>query len=174
MRIKRLVPVKASCGGGLHLLRDQMSLGESLLVLSTLASKIPLTEEPSRLQSMGWLRVRHDWATFTFTFHFHALVKETATHSSVLAWRIPGAGEPGGLLSMGLHRVGHDWSNLAAAAAPCSWISRLLVDDTEFYLETSNTLKDIAEWLPLLERHQRSPVERLGRFSLSLDPEWFC
>ena len=45
---------------------------------------------------------------FTFTFHFHALEKEMATHSSVLAWRIPGTGKPGGLPSMGLHRVGHD------------------------------------------------------------------
>ena len=45
---------------------------------------------------------------FTFTFHFHALEKDMATHSSVLAWRIPGTGEPGGLLSMGSHRVGHD------------------------------------------------------------------
>ena len=54
---------------------------------------------------------------FTFTFHFHALEKEMAAHSSVLAWRIPGTGEPGGLPSMGSHRVGHDWSNLAAAAA---------------------------------------------------------
>ena len=45
---------------------------------------------------------------FTFTFHFHALEKEMATHSSVLAWRIPRMGEPGELLSMGLHRVGHD------------------------------------------------------------------
>ena len=45
---------------------------------------------------------------FTFTFHFHALEKEMATHSSVLAWRIPGTGEPGGLPSMGWHRVGHD------------------------------------------------------------------
>ena len=52
---------------------------------------------------------------FTFTFHFHALEKEMATHSSVLAWRIPDTGEPGGLLSMGSHRVGHDWSDLAAA-----------------------------------------------------------
>ena len=52
---------------------------------------------------------------FTFTFHFQALEKDMATHSSVLAWRIPGTGEPGGLLSMGSHRVGHDWSNLAAA-----------------------------------------------------------
>ena len=45
---------------------------------------------------------------FTFTFHFHALKKEMATHSGVLAWRIPGTGEPAGLLSMGLHRIGHD------------------------------------------------------------------
>ena len=52
---------------------------------------------------------------FTFTFHFHALEKEMATHSSVVAGRIPGTGEPGGLLSMGLHRVGHDWSDLAAS-----------------------------------------------------------
>ena len=54
---------------------------------------------------------------FTFTFHFHAMEKEMATHSSALAWRIPGMAEPGGLLSMGSHRVGHDWSDLAAAAA---------------------------------------------------------
>ena len=45
---------------------------------------------------------------FTFTFHFHALEKETATHSSVLAWKVPGTGEPGGLPSMGSHRLGHD------------------------------------------------------------------
>ena len=60
----------------------------------------------------SWTRL----SDFTFTFHFHALEKEMATHSSVLAWRIPGMGEPGGLPSMGLHRVGHDWSDLAAAA----------------------------------------------------------
>ena len=55
--------------------------------------------------------VAEDWtrlSDFTFTFHFHALEKEMATHSSVLAWRIPGTVEPGGLLPMGLHRVGHD------------------------------------------------------------------
>ena len=56
-------------------------------------------------------------SNFTFNFHFYALEKAMATHSSVLAWRIPGTGEPGGLPSMGSHRVGHDWSNLAAAAA---------------------------------------------------------
>ena len=56
-------------------------------------------------------------SVFTFTFHFHALEKEMATHFSVPAWRIPGTGEPGGLPSLGSHRVGHDWSDLAAAAA---------------------------------------------------------
>ena len=83
---------------------------------STLAWKIPWTEEPGRLQSMGsWSQT---WLSdFPFTFHFHALEKEMATHSSVLAWRIPGMAEPGGLPSMGSHRVGHDWSDLAAAAA---------------------------------------------------------
>ena len=122
---------------------------------STLAWKIPWTEEPGRLQSMELLRVGRTerlhfrfslsrigegngnplqcsclenprdrgagWAAiygvaqsrtrlshFTFTFHFHALEKEMATHSSVLAWRIPGTGEPGGLPSTGSHRVGHD------------------------------------------------------------------
>ena len=79
---------------------------------STLAWQIPWTEEPGGLQSMGSLRVGHDWAT-SFSL-FHALEKEMATHCSILAWRIPGMGEPGGLSSMGSHRVGHDWSNLAA------------------------------------------------------------
>ena len=57
-------------------------------------------------------------SNFTFTFHFHALEKEMATHSSVLAWRIPGTAEPGGLPSMGSHRVGNNWSDLAAAMPP--------------------------------------------------------
>ena len=84
---------------------------------STLAWKIPWTEEPGRLQSMGLLRIWHDWATSLSTFHFHALEKEMATHSSVVAWRIRGTEEPSGLQSTGSHRVGHDWSDLAAAAA---------------------------------------------------------
>jgi len=67
----------------------------------------------------SWTRL----SDFTFTFHFHALEKEMATHSRVLAWRIPGTGEPSGLPSMGLHRVGHDWSDLAAAAAATTWMN---------------------------------------------------
>ena len=83
---------------------------------STLAWKIPWTEEPGRLQSMGSLRVRHDWATSLSLFTFmHWRRKWQPT--SVLAWRIPGMVEPGGLPSMGSHRVRHDWNNLAAASA---------------------------------------------------------
>ena len=63
---------------------------------------------PGGLQSMGSLRVGHELSNFTFTFHFHALEEEMATHSSVLAWRIPGTAGPSGLLSMGSHRVGQD------------------------------------------------------------------
>ena len=83
---------------------------------STLAWRIPRTEEPGRLQSMGSLS-RAQLSDFTFTFHFHALEKEMATHSSIPAWRIPGTEKPSGLSSVGSHRVGHDWSNLAAAAS---------------------------------------------------------
>ena len=75
---------------------------------STLALKIPWA-------GGAWSAAVHEIATnwtqlsnFTFTFHFHALEKAMATHSSVLAWRIPGTREPGGLPSMGLHRVGND------------------------------------------------------------------
>ena len=64
----------------------------------------------------GVAKSRTRLSNFTLTFHFHALEKEMATHSSVLAWRIPGTGEPGGLPSMGSHRVRHNWSDLAAAA----------------------------------------------------------
>ena len=70
---------------------------------STLAWKIPWTEEPGGLQSMG-----SRLSDFAFTFHFHALEKEVAARSSVLAWRIPRTAEPGGLPSVGLHRVRHD------------------------------------------------------------------
>ena len=70
---------------------------------STLAWKIPWTEEPGGLQSWG----RQESGT-TERLHFHALEKDMTTHSSVLAWRIPGTEEPGGLPSMGLHRVGNN------------------------------------------------------------------
>ena len=70
---------------------------------STLAWKIPWTEEPGRVVK-GWTQL----SDFTLTFHFHALEKAMAPHSSTLTWRIPGLEELGGLPSMGLHRVRHD------------------------------------------------------------------
>ena len=66
----------------------------------------------------GVVKSQTQLSDFTFTFHFHALEKEMATHSSVLAWRIPRTEEPGRLPSMGSHRVGHNWNDLAAAADP--------------------------------------------------------
>ena len=81
---------------------------------STLAWKIPWTEEPGRLQSKGSRRFRHNWVTH---FHFHFSLSCTGEgNGNPLQCSCPGTVKPGGLPSMGLHRVGHDWSNLAAAA----------------------------------------------------------
>ena len=83
----------------------------------TLAWKNPMDRGAWWATVLGVAKNQTRLNDFTFIFHFHALEKEMATHSSVLAWRIPGTGEPGGLPSMGSHRVGHDLSDLAAAAA---------------------------------------------------------
>ena len=134
---------------------------------STLAWKIPWTEEPDRLQSMGSWRLGHLLSDFTFTFHFHALEKEMATHSSVLAWRIPGTGEPGGLPSMGSHRVGHDWSDLAAAAASsrsghCDyWMVTVPLSVDMPFLESPNSVTIIS-------------VDKIQSSARSLKKEWAC
>ena len=83
---------------------------------STIAWKIPWTEEPGRLQSMGSRRVGHDWVTSLSLFTFMYWTRKWQP-TPVFAWRIPGTGEPGGVPSMGSHRVRHDWNDLAAAAA---------------------------------------------------------
>ena len=94
-----------------HALEKEMATHSSVL-----AWRIPGTGEPGGLpmdRGAWWAAVhavtegQTRLSDFTFTFHFHALEKELATHSSVLAWRIPGMVEPGGLPSMGSHRVGH-------------------------------------------------------------------
>ena len=85
---------------------------------STLAWKIPWTEEPGGLRSTGLLRVGHGWATSLSLVTFTHWRRKWQPTPVFLPGRIPGMGEPGGLPSMGLHRVGHDWSDLAAAAAP--------------------------------------------------------
>ena len=110
-----------------------------------LAWRIPGTEEPGRLQSKGFQRVRHNWVTNTRINHYLAILRNTScyplgfpsatalipelgrspggrhgNHSSILAWRVPWTEEPGGLWSTGSHRVGHNWSNLACMPSPSS------------------------------------------------------
>ena len=103
---------------------------------SILAWRIPWTEKPGGLLSMGLHRVGHDWSDLAC---MHALEKEMATHSSILAWRIPGTEEPGGLPSMGSHRVGHDWSNLAAGAA-AAWVQNVWFRDPNMIASLQNNL----------------------------------
>ena len=105
-----------------HILKYLIYLGLFLIEGSSTLLQYSCLENP--MDGGAWWAAVHgvpkSWtrlSNFSFTFHFHALEKEMATHSSVFAWRIPGMGEPGGLPSMALHRVGHDWSDLAAAAA---------------------------------------------------------
>ena len=98
----------------------------------------------------GVAKSRTRLSNFPFTFHFHALEKEMATHSSVLAWRIPGTGEPGGLPSVGSHRVGHNWSDLAAAAAAAHFFS----EQTE---PLGATLYVFSAWNPLPSSVCRNP-----------------
>ena len=76
-----------------------------------------MDREAWRAAVHGVAKSRTQLSDFPFTFHFHSLEKEMATHSSILAWRIPGTGEPDGLPSMRSHGVGQDLSDLAAAAA---------------------------------------------------------
>ena len=92
----------------------------------------------------------------TFTFHFHALEKDMATHSSVLAWRIPGTGEPGGLPSLGPRRVGHDCSDLAAVEGDQERGDRVLL------LPRSNRLVGA---LPNSDRRGRSWLSNIPFFS---------
>ena len=97
----------------------------------------PMDGGPWQAAVHGVMKSHTRLRDFTSTFHFHALEKEMATHSSVLAWRIPGTGEPGGLPSMGSHRVGHDWIHLAAAAAAAA---QFCLEKKQIFLSASRLL----------------------------------
>ena len=99
---------------------------------------------------------------FTFTFHFHALEKKMAAHSSVLAWRIPGTAEPAGLPSMGSHRVGHDWSDLAAAAATDEYIQLATISDLLLFF-TVSLLFCFPRWLRPYHSQNLNHVVSLSR-----------
>ena len=110
-------------------------------------------------KSRTWVR------DFTFTFHFHALEKAMATHSSVLAWRIPGTEEPSGLLSMGSHRVGHGWSDLAAAAQHpflINYLSKLGIEGILFNL-LKGVCKKIKANITLISERLNAFFLRWGR-----------
>ena len=111
----------------------------------------------------GVAKSRTRLSNFTFTFHFHALEKEMATHSSVLAWRIPGTGEPGGLPPMGSHRVGHDQSDLAAAAESisCEMPGRMKHKLESRFLGEISVTPDMQITPPLWQK-QRRPKHPLG------------
>ena len=117
------------CGGIIHrwqpweILRQHLSTSSSHLPGLWHPTPVLLPGKSYGQRSLVGCSPRGRWESDTtkwlptFTFHFHALEKEMATHSSDLAWRIPGKGEPGGLPSMGSHSVGHNWSGLVAAVA---------------------------------------------------------
>ena len=97
---------------------------------STLAWKIPWTQEPGRLRSMGSRRVGHDWATSLSLFTFMHWRRQWQP-TPVFCWRIPGAGQPGGLPSVGSHRVGHDWSYLAEHSMQIRLLTNLPVSNSK-------------------------------------------
>ena len=103
-----IIPLSRLC-----LYMRQLILCDKMLIEFTIA---PMDRGAWWATVHGVAKSRTRLNDFTFTFHFPALEKAMATHSSVLAWRIPGTGEPGGLPSMGSHRVGHDWSNSSSSS----------------------------------------------------------
>ena len=100
---------------------------------STLAQKIPWTEEPGGLQSMESQRVGHDWVTSLSLFTFMHWRRKWQLTPGFLPGESQGRGEPDGLPSMGSHRVRHDWSDLAAAAAVCIYVSATLSIHATFF-----------------------------------------
>ena len=135
---------------------------------SSLAWKIPWTEEPGRLQSIGSWRVGHDWATSLS----HALEKEMAAHSSVLAWRIPGPGEPGGLPSMGLHSR----TKLKQLSSSSSTRLQSNAQNSPSQASTVCELRTFqcSSWILKRQRNQRSNSQHLLDHRKSKKNIFFC
>ena len=111
---------------------------------STLAWRIPWTEEPARLQSTGSLRVRHDWVTSLSLFTFMHWRRKWQPTPVFLPGESQGqGGEPGGLPPMGSHRVGHDWSDLAAAARITAYSSAIYILVDNFSMIFSAVFENI-------------------------------
>ena len=111
---------------------------------------------------------------FTFTFRFHALEKEMATHCSVLGWRIPGTGELGGLLSMESHRVGHDWCDFTAAAGGRK---KVQCCKEPYYIGTRNNRSMIQRKLEVVKQNIDilgiSELKWTGMGEFNLDDHYF-
>ena len=122
----------------------------------------------ARLAAVRGVAKSRTWlSNFPFTFHFHPLEKEMATHSSVLAWRIPGTGEPGGLPSMGSHRVRHDWSDLAAPAAAAEKAATIV--NFYYYLWSVGTVA-----LGLIPDHLEQKLTQIPRWLITLIQDIAC
>ena len=118
----------------------------------------------------GVARSRTRLSDFTLFFHFHALEKEMATHSSFLAWRISGTEEPGGLPSMGSHRVGHNWSDLAAAAAIyifCNCFLRQGKQNQKINKWDTSNLKAFAVWKKSSTKQKGNLLNRSRSFAFT-------
>ena len=107
MLIGHLRPLIPAVPGGEHLrIESSKDAGAMNTTQLRVTGRIEPVSSPAAVHGVAKSQTR--LSDFTFTFNFHTLEKEMATHSSVLAWRIPGTREPGGLPSLGSHRVRHD------------------------------------------------------------------
>ena len=133
---------------------------------STLAWKIPWTEEPGRLRTMGQLSQKR-LSNFTFTFHFPALQKAMATHSSVLAWRIPGTEEPGGLL----------WGRTESDTTEVTQQQQQQLNNQNFYLGGEQNFAGLLRLSHILLFYWAHTAFRtffLGVFMIHCEVHWTC
>ena len=128
----------------------------------------------------GVAKSRTQLSDFAFTFHFHALEKGMATHSSVIAWGIPGMGEPGGLPSMGSHRVRHDWSDSAEELKNTYAKTNSTITEVKNTLEGINSriaeaeerISELEDKMVEISSEEQNKVKRMKRTEDSLRDLW--